>query len=60
MIDWLKEASLAAVAQQLSLSWQAISTIQQRAVAWGLARRREKRLPCRLGVDETSLEKGGT
>lgn len=56
VIDWLKEASLAAVAQQLSLSWQAVSTIQQRAVARGLARR-EKRLPCRLGVDETSFQK---
>jgi len=56
VIDWLKEASLTAVAQQLSLSWQAINTIQQRAVARGLARR-EKRLPCRLGVDETSFQK---
>lgn len=56
VIDWLKEASVAAVAQMLNLSWQAVSGIQQRAVARGLARR-EKRLPRRLGVDETSYQK---
>lgn len=56
VIDWLKEASLAAVAQMLKLSWRAVSSIQQRAVARGLARR-EKQLPRRLGVDETSYQK---
>jgi transposase len=30
VIDWLKEASLAAVAKLLGLSWQAVSGIQQR------------------------------
>jgi len=56
VIDWLKEASLSAVAELLSLSWQAVSGIQQRAVARGL-RRRKQRLPRRLGVDETSYQK---
>jgi len=56
VIDWLKEASLAAVADLLNLSWQAVSGIQQRAVARGLARRAQ-RLPRRLGVDETSYQK---
>ena len=56
VIDWLKEASLIAVAELLGLSWQAVSGIQQRAVARGLARR-ENRLPRRLGVDETSYQK---
>lgn len=56
VIDWLKEASLSAVAELLSLSWQAVNGIQQRAVARGL-RRRKQRLPRRLGVDETSYQK---
>jgi transposase len=56
VIDWLKEASLTAVAQMLNLSWRAVSSIQQRAVARGLARRK-KQLPRRLGVDETSYQK---
>jgi transposase len=56
VIDWLKEASLAAVAELLNLSWQVVSGIQQRAVARGLARRAH-RLPRRLGVDETSYQK---
>lgn len=56
VIDWLKEASLTAVAELLSLSWQAVSGIQQRAVTRGLARRAQ-RLPRRLGVDETSYQK---
>ena len=56
VIDWLKEASLTAVAELLNLSWQAVSGIQQRAVARGLARRAQ-RLPRRLGVDETSYQK---
>jgi len=56
VIDWLKEASLSAVAELLSLSWQAVNGIQQRAVARGL-RRRKQWLPRRLGVDETSYQK---
>ncbi len=56
VIDWLKEASLTAVADLLGLSWQTCSTIQERAVARGLARR-EAHLPVHLGVDETSYQK---
>jgi len=56
VIDWLKEASLTAVADLLGLSWQTCSAIQERAVARGLARR-TARLPVRLGVDETSYQK---
>jgi transposase len=55
-INWLREASLSAVARQLGLSWKAIDVIQQRAVQRGL-RRRTVKLPKRLGIDETSFQK---
>jgi len=57
VIDWLKEASFSAVARQLSLSWDQVGGIQDRAVRQGLARR-EKQRPHRIGVDETSFSKG--
>jgi transposase len=56
VIDWLREASLLAVAELCSLSWKAVDGIQRRAVARGLARR-TVRLPQHLGVDETSFQK---
>lgn len=57
VISWLKEASIAAVARQLKLSWNAIDGIMQRAVKRGLARR--KRKPSKhIGVDETAFRKG--
>jgi transposase len=57
VIDWLKEASIAAVSRQLNLSWNAIDGIMQRAVRRGLARR--KRTPSKhIGVDETAFRKG--
>ncbi len=56
VIDWLKEATTSAVAQQMKLSWNAIDGIQQRAVARGLARRVHDN-PKRLAVDETSFQK---
>jgi transposase len=56
VIDWLKEASFSAVARQLSLSWDQVAGIQERAVRRGLARR-EKQRPRRIGVDETSFRK---
>lgn len=56
VIDWLKEASVKAVAQQLRLSWGAIDRIMQRAVERGLARR-QRQAPLRLCVDETSFQK---
>lgn len=55
-IDWLREASLTAVARQLALSWDEVDGIQGRAVARGLARR-ALAPPRRIGVDETSFQK---
>jgi transposase len=54
VIDWLKEASITAVARQLRLSWDAVDGVMQRAVTRGLARRKRKPIR-RLGVDETSF-----
>lgn len=59
VIDWLKEASTAAVARRMHLSWDEVDGIMQRAVARGLARREAEgtQAPARLGVDETSFAK---
>lgn len=57
VISWLKETSIAAVARQLRLSWNAIDGIMQRAVNRGLGRRKHK--PSQhIGVDETAFRKG--
>ena len=56
VIDWLKEASTQAVARQLSLSWNAIDGIMQRAVKRGLARRQVDS-PKHIGVDEIAFRK---
>jgi transposase len=56
IIDWLKEASVAAVARRLSLSWDQIDGVMQRAVARGLVRRKPEELIA-IGVDETSFQK---
>ena len=57
VIDWLQEATTAAVAQQLGLSWDEVDGVMQRAVQRGL-QRREVQLPARLGVDDlTSFQK---
>ena len=56
VIDWLRAASLTAVARQLRLSWDEVDRIQARAVARGLARR-ERAAPRRIGVDETAFQK---
>ena len=56
-IEWLKQASKAAVAAQLKLSWDEIHTIQQRAVERGLQRRAAE--PVRyIGVDEKAYKTG--
>ena len=55
VIDWLREANTAAVAQQMGLSWDAVDGIMQRAVQRGLERR-EVQAPQRIGVDETSFQ----
>lgn len=57
VIDWLKEASIQAVSRRLSLSWNAIDGIMQRAVKRGLRRRRTVPV-MHIGVDETSFRKG--
>lgn len=56
VIDWLQEASISGVARLLRLDWGEVDRIMARAVGRGLARR-ERRLPRRIGVDETSFQK---
>jgi transposase len=56
VIDWLKEASLAAVARRLNLTWDEVDGIMARAVERGLARRGAAE-PSRIGLDETSFQK---
>ena len=56
IIDWLREASISAVARQLDLTWDQVDGVMQRAVQRGLARR-QLAVPRRLGVDETSFQK---
>jgi transposase len=56
IIDWLKEASVAAVARQLRLSWHEVDGVMARAVRRG-RQRRTRKLPVRLGVDETSFQR---
>jgi transposase len=55
-IDWLQEASISAVAEQLGMSWDEVDGIMQRAVQRGLERR-EQQTPRRVGIDETSYQK---
>ena len=56
VIDWLKEASTLGVSRLMSLSWNAIDGIMQRAVERGLSRRDETRAT-QIGVDETAFRK---
>lgn len=56
VIIWLKDATTAAVARNLKLSWSAVDGIMQRAVARGLARRTVI-APEHLSVDETSFQR---
>lgn len=56
VIDWLKEAPLAAVARRERMSWDQVAGIMDRAVARGLERRTVE-LPKALAVDETSFQK---
>jgi transposase len=55
-IAWLKEATPAAVARRLSLTWEEANGIVERAVRRGLARRRSV-AGRRLGIDEHSYLK---
>jgi len=56
VIDWLREASTAAVSRRMQLSWAQVDGIMARAVARGLARRDEVQ-PRRIGIDETAYQK---
>ena len=56
VIDWLKQASISAVAQLLGLSWDEAAHIQERAVQRGLARRTEHPVK-QMAIDETSFQK---
>ena len=56
VIEWLKEASILAVARLLGLGWSQVAGIQKRAVTRGLARR-QRQPPRLVGVDETSFRK---
>ena len=55
-IEWLREASVHAVARRMGLSWDQAAGIQRRAVDRGLSRRRLQP-PRLLGVDETSFRR---
>ena len=55
-IAWLKEATSAAVARRLGLTWEEANGIVERAVRRGLARRRSM-AGRRLGIDEHSYLK---
>lgn len=57
VIGWYHEASFAALARRLCMSWNQVAGIQDRAVARGLARR-DLTQPKTIGVDETSFKKG--
>lgn len=56
VINWLKEASISAVAELMHLSWDEAAGIQERAVKRGLAHRRKRPLK-HIGIDETSFQK---
>lgn len=56
VIDWLKEASISAVADMTGLTWHEVDGVMKRAVRRGLDRRKAYS-PARIGVDETSFQK---
>jgi len=56
VIDWVKTASQTAVAEQFGMSWDEVHGIMERAVARGLARRKE-RVIASIGVDEKSFQR---
>ena len=56
VIDWLKIGTISEVATQLGLSWSAVSGVQERAVARGLARR-DHSFPDAIGIDETAFQR---
>jgi len=56
-INWLRQASQKAVAQQMKLSWDEIHSIMERAVRRGLERRTRQTVR-HLGVDEKAYKTG--
>ncbi|MDZ7790308.1 MAG: ISL3 family transposase [Xanthomonadales bacterium] len=56
VIDWLKIGTISEVAERLGLSWSAVSGVQERAVARGLARRQQD-FPDAIGIDETAFQR---
>jgi transposase len=56
-IEWLKQASQKAVADQMKLSWHEIHGIMKRAVQRGLKRRQLEKI-CRIGIDEKAFRTG--
>ena len=56
VIDWLKIGTISEVAERLGLSWSAVSRVQERAVARGLARR-DQAFPDSIGIDETAFQR---
>jgi transposase len=56
VIDWLKEASMSAVARMLRMTWDEVDGVMARAVTRGLERREAEPLR-NIGVDETSFQK---
>jgi len=56
-IEWLKQASQKAVAEQMKLSWHEIHGIMKRAVQRGLRRRKLETIR-RIGVDEKAFRTG--
>jgi transposase len=56
VINWLREASMSAVAELMHLSWDEVSGIQERAVKRGLKRRKQTVVK-QIGIDETSFQK---
>lgn len=55
-IDWLREASVSAVARRLRLTWDEVWGIQKRAVRRGLERRGPLE-PVAIGIDEKSFRR---
>jgi len=56
-IEWLKQASQRAVAEQMKLSWHEIHSIMKRGVARGLKRRKLETIS-RIGIDEKAFRTG--
>ena len=56
VINWLRNASIKAVAELMTLTWAEVDGIMKRAVSRGLCRR-GKQSPTAIGVDETSFQK---